>query len=43
MIQERLDLQVLLAIQEQREQQAQLDLKELLETLDQLVPQDQQD
>ena len=39
---ERLDLQVLQAVQEQREQQAQLDLPELLAQLDQLVPLDQQ-
>ncbi len=42
MTRERLDLQVLLEIQEQREQQARLELRELLEILDQLVPPDQQ-
>jgi hypothetical protein len=39
----RLDLQVLQAAQEQREQLAQLDLKEMWELLDQLVLQEQQD
>ena len=37
MRQERLDLQVILEAQAQREQQGQLDLKELLAQLDQLV------
>ena len=43
MPQERLDLQVILEAQAQREQQGQLDLKELLAQLDQLVIPDLQD
>jgi hypothetical protein len=39
----RLDLQVLQAAQEQRVQLEQLDLKEMWERLDQLVPQETQD
>jgi hypothetical protein len=41
--QERLDLQVILEAQAQREQQGQLDLKELLAQLDQLVVPEPQD
>jgi hypothetical protein len=41
--QARLDLQVLQEAQEQREALDQLELKEMWELLDQLVPQDQQD
>ena len=40
---DRLDLQVILEAQAQREQLGQLDLKELLEQLDQLVIPDLQD